>query len=793
MPFLLGDAAAAFRDRTNALPNPGFEQTAAGDPDRPAAWSLGQYWSWDRQVAHSGKASVRVSVPGEERQITGELTVAHVPARPGQQWVLSFWARTQGSGGDWPSHMYIIQLDEKGEWSAPQISIGTRKGDNDWFPVQHSFVVAQGTRELKVYANIYRGYGTCWYDDVSLTRADPEREPCPGRARKAGDNAIEWTGRTEDGRLELQARYEGEPDRLEVSGTLRATDGAERALVVSHVLPVDLRGWQWHQDMNGSTPIEPSGVYYNSSDFGGRALSRYPICSATSGGAGLGYAFPMDLPLVAKLACEPDRGLLWHWEVGLSPDTAKFPSAAHFAFVITRTEPAEGMRSAMVRYYRLYPAFFEQRLPKHGCWWLGYDANLPDPEDFGLQFHELNGGPGLWEYDKQHGIQIYKYTEPWGAWVCFRFKNPENKGLYQAKSPEEAVALLAEALKQPADLMGIEPHTFGTLSVPTWADVVTRCALRGPRDEYYISFGYNNQNFALNCDPDLPEPNRWTVSWQHEYLEAERRSREAGNEIDGVYLDSICPWWAVRENHRREHWRYADFPLVFSHEDGRVCQLQWTEQMQFMAKMAEELRRRGKTVIANIFPDAHTWAAPYVDMFGCGEGDSSRFWRSFPWERAMALRKPISALDYELAKPDVPMDKKLTAMHRMLAWDVFPGGAPFDREHAEPLRDLYRRFIPLFRTLAEAGWQPLRHATTDAEGLWFERYGPRDGVMYLAVHNATEQPISATVRLDPAVWKPGPGGARELVAAAAVDLQGTDLRVEVPAAETRLFAVAQAP
>jgi len=778
---------SAVSEADNILPNPGVEEDRNGD-GKPDGWKLGQGWSWDRQVAHSGHASLRVSVPGKEEKVTGELRAPRFPAKPGQHWVFEFWAKTKDSGGQWASHMFILQLDEKGEWAAPQIPIPTRKGTNDWFHVRRSFVVAPGTKYVSFYSNIYHSYGTCWYDDLYLAPIAANPKPCRGRARQVGKNLVEWQGMGAEGTVEVRARYTGRPDRIVVSGEVRSSKKKDRALVVEHVLPVDLQGWQWHQDLYHSQKISTEDSYTSFRDFGGRPLARFPICSVTKEQAGLGLAFPMDLPLVVKLECRPQEGLVWHWEVGLSPQTKKFPSSAHFSFDLTRLEAREGLRSAMARYYKLYPQFFVRRMKKDGCWWLGYDPQLEHPEDFGLQFHELNGGPSTWEYDDEHGIGTYKYTEPWGGWIGFRFKNPDNKGLYQAKSYDEAVALLKEALHQPLDLMGIEPHTFGTLPLRTWADIITRCALIGPQGRYYVSFGYGNQNFAVNPDPDLPAPNRWTVSWDYEYQEAQRRAQRAGREIEGVYLDSITPHWAYRENYRQEHWQYADYPLVFSWEDGRVCQVQWAEQMQFMARMADELHRRGKTIIANIFPSAHLWAAPYVDMFGAGEGSTEWYWRDFAWERAMAYRKPISILDYELLRKDVPMEKKVAKMHRLLAWDIFPGGSPFDREHAEAVRELYKRFIPVFQALAQAGWQPLTHARADADALELERWGPSEGRLYLTAHNAGDTPLKALVSLDSAVWKlPAEAEALDLLSGEKLAVRKGRFTLQVEPARTRVL------
>ena len=72
-------------------------------------------------------------------------------------------------------------------------------------------------------------------------------------------------------------------------------------------------------------------------------------------------------------------------------------------------------------------------------------------------------------------------------------------------------------------------------------------------------------------------------------------------------------------------------------------------------------------------------------------------------------------------------------------------------------RPLFKRYIPLIRRIAEAGWQPIPCAVTDDPLVYVERFGPdANGDVYLTLLNDSDTPRETRVRietnaLDPAV------------------------------------------
>jgi hypothetical protein len=97
-------------------------------------------------------------------------------------------------------------------------------------------------------------------------------------------------------------------------------------------------------------------------------------------------------------------------------------------------------------------------------------------------------------------------------------------------------------------------------------------------------------------------------------------------------------------------------------------------------------------------------------------------------------------------------------MKRSLAYGMFPGyfsadastGHYFTRpELYERDRFLFKKYLPLCKQVAEAGWQPITFAETDNEKVYVERfsgtdYDSRDSIY--TVFNDSDETLDVTVR-----------------------------------------------
>jgi hypothetical protein len=108
-------------------------------------------------------------------------------------------------------------------------------------------------------------------------------------------------------------------------------------------------------------------------------------------------------------------------------------------------------------------------------------------------------------------------------------------------------------------------------------------------------------------------------------------------------------------------------------------------------------------------------------------------------------------------------------MKRALAYGMFPGffshnasqGHYFTRpELYNRDRPLFKKYVPLCKRVAEAGWEPVTLARSSDEHVYVERFGTR----YLTLFNDSPEQRTTTIRLD----VPPPASSRELVTGRAV-------------------------
>jgi len=221
-----------------------------------------------------------------------------------------------------------------------------------------------------------------------------------------------------------------------------------------------------------------------------------------------------------------------------------------------------------------------------------------------------------------------------------------------------------------------------------------------------------------------------------------RKPRSPRDVYDGIYFDSTAGWWTGwhLNNFNRDHFPYADFPLVFDHETGQVALLHGLSCLEFLGYLSDKVHQEGQLTMSNSGPGLFiNFAAPYLDMLGAGEGYRRRDHTGLWLLRTVAHTKPLSFLN----NPEITEED----FHHSLTLAVYPGG-PRGVENWDGLRPLYRKYIPLLNRLDRAGWQPVPCARAEPEGLFVERFGPEEsGTVLLVVHNMTEMQIEGSVTL----------------------------------------------
>lgn len=565
--------------------------------------------------------------------------------------------------------------------------------------------------------------------------------------------------------LELEVRVEPGADQVDLAGELRDLRGEDRAVVLVWALPVAVEGWSWGDDLNASRTIDEPGRYEKVVPYllpgrhGRHVVSIYPWACVSAQEVGLLLSRPLDQPRLVGFFCDytPERSFLGaRIELGLSPATEKFRQRASFRLALSALpEPAWGFRAAARRYYELYPEAFARRVEREGVWHLWVSTQVPGPEDFAMVFHEQEPySEDRVAFDEAHGGYSLTYAEPNTLWQQTRAWGENNRldaAAFLHEVEKRATQPLSELTKYP---FGTQPEGVPDAEI---AQAVLRSYLGRPGDP--SCYAAPPERVAVNCngDPELGKPSRASLWFDYEGVPALTDER-----VDGAYLDSVG-WNAFdnAENVRREHWATADLPLVPSFRTGGPVQLGGFAHYELYEAIARAMRERGKLVIANSFPYAHGFYAHLLDVLGAGEASSLDAFHDVErlgFCRALAFRKPVSHMNYAYLKPEVSLAEKERAMQRTLVYAVWPGtGDGGKLEPLEAVRALYRKYVPLFRAVTTAGWEPIPYARAVPEGLVVERYGrPEEGTVYFVMHNPGEGTVAARLVIGaevPVSWR----------------------------------------
>ncbi len=710
----------------------------------PDGFSSGGVWQRDNTVAHTGQWSMKAHVPGPEDGMSGSFGIV-VPVEGGATYLVSFWLKSQGRGGSHPSSIgYIQQQNAAGERTTQafqQLMSGGVTGDSDWTRISTMLTTEGDTRRLYVRTDIYRAYGTLWADDFSVRKLATSAQHLPTQAT-ADDGKISLNGRDAGRALTVAATWRTEGAALRLEGTIRSEAERDRCLRLSYRLPLSALGGIWGNDVGTPKTIEPGARYQRAEPFGQFGpYSVYPFSSLVppDASAGISLGVPMDPPRPFRLIYAADEGLMVEWDLGLSSLPERYPHSADFFAVLYRHDPQWGFRAAAERYYRLFPNWFEVRVPRFGNWYYLDLRQLPQPEDFGLAYNEMVR-PGTVEADHALGYLNFAYTEPWGWWGWALGLKPAEDD--PQPSYEQMLAILkeraadAEALARP----GMNPtkvaHTILNSGV---YDREGRLRLRGG---YVARWG--GYNWCLNPSPYAVEEGKLsrfqaTYEWEIE--------PKLAMGADGIYLDSIVSSWTAVPNYRPDHLRRTRHPLTFSALEPVPAQLGVWNQYEFAEHLSRDLHGRGKLLMANIFPYNWVFFNHLLDVLGheTWGADGLEKMRA---ERTLAYHKPYTWL-MQQGEGGAPEDREKW-MQVALLYGIAPNivGGTTDPALYEKWRPLYRKYMPTIIALCAAGWEPVTYATADPATVLVERFGPSDGQLFLTAHNPADQPAKVTFALD---------------------------------------------
>jgi len=602
-------------------------------------------------------------------------------------------------------------------------------------------------------------------------------------------------GRCDSLGLALEANMKADDECVRVSGMLSDTAGRDRAITLMFALPIDAVGWQWHDDVRRSRRIQPDGgEYINTVDVqtgtDGK-MSWYPVGSIGDDERSLAIGLDMDMAAQCRISYDAaERLLAIAYDFGLAAETDRFPHAGPFSFVVYRADGKWGFREVMAKFYRLFPDHFLCRTGEQGIWMpFGDVSDVAGWEDFGFKYHE---GVSNIPFDNENGILPFRYTEPSTWWMQMDPVVERTAGNVIAQMHAHAEG---------------DDETLGKLAR---TNLVSGAFDEDGQFQYQLRDlpWCNGACFSSNPNPYIPGESEAKLLFSDEVKETFYGPAARGVQA-GEYLDSLEAYATEVENHRREHFRYVTIPLTFTTESTKPVIHKAFSVQEFTKWLAADLHAMGKLVFANDALARFAFLAPYLDVMGIEVEwiDHEGNWHApadevMCFKRTLCYHKPYLFLlntTFALAGPEAMEKYFLRSLFYGMLPSMFSHNAAekvywSDPELYERDRHLFKRYMPLIKRLAEAGWEPVTHAATDNPAIYVERFGPdADGNVYFTLLNdsPSEQRARLSISADELAIAAGQTAVEDAISAQKVDFTPGEgkLTVELAMAgeQVRLF------
>ena len=521
--------------------------------------------------------------------------------------------------------------------------------------------------------------------------------------------------------LKAVLRIEGDGEVFKFKLRIEDTTGKDRGLLVRVGIPIDAKDWTWWDNLDQGREIVPGKLYENVKPL--RAFAALPewkdkpdlrmgyntenFCSVITYVSGLCLAVPLDQPRIFRTGYDARQKLFGiTYDVALCKETAQ-PSQAVFEFELFTCNSRGGMRNALDTYYKRHPEFFKKHLTEEGMWiaFTGLDT-IDNTTEFGIAIQEGAGSVG---YDDKIGVKSFSYYTHAGMYADV----PDHKrGVDPTPSLERRIAAVEATFKRNTGRDG----------------VYAECGLHDAKGQLSAEPGsvYGDVLAQFCLEPDMVY-GRWLLDRIDKFFED---FRERG-ELDGFYYDGLT----TGINYRREHFRRAAYPPSWDPVAKKPYLYNYFSSVAWARAVAEKLHGMGKFTMMNGAMGASPFCAPYLDVMGAETGlNISR--SDYNFVRTICHHKIFATLlkgNYaKMTSAEIEL-----FMKRCLAYGVFPGffdwppsglgpgGTYWDHpEYYERDRLLFRKYQPVVKTIAAAGWEPLTMAGADNSALQVERFGP---------------------------------------------------------------------
>ncbi len=680
--------------------------------------------------------------------------------------------------GDYSLYLDLIFTDGTHLWGQ---SAAFATGTHDWQTRTVRILPEKPIKRLEFYLLLRQHSGKAFFREMRLQQLDipagagmfdgqPILPDTPREGFLVRDVAAGSDFVPVEGGEALGIRIEPQMDRQKDAAFQRVkvtdTTGRDRAITLIYTRPVEDRAWQYLASPRNSVPAKAPSEYHPRLSQG--RLAVFPLAAVGDGKIGRAIALDLDRPAVFRVGyAAATRELYIAFDIGLTPEK----SSAEVGFGTFDFDAAWQLRSAMARYYELAPRAFGTRIQSQGLWMpFTKISSVQGWSDFGFRFKEGNDEPA---WDAANSILTFRYTEPMTWWM---------------KMPGEMPRTLEAAMGQARTLAEKGDANAKAFLASGYHDEAGRPVAR-MRNTPWCDGAVWSINSAPGIAGDVTDfRNKWNADLR-------KKLYDGKTPLAGEYVDSAEGYVTDVYDYRREHFAGMATPLTFAPDTNRPATFRGLIAYEYIRALAADLEPKGRFTMANGAPGDLCWLVGRLDVMGTEtDWNPGNQWRPMSDSELMHRRmlcagKPYCFLmntRFEQFTP-VLVEKY---MKRSLAYGMFPGffshnaseGAYFTRPQLYNRdRGLFRKYIPLCRTVAEAGWQPVTLARSSDEHVYVERFGRK----YLTVFNDSSQARKVTISLDGLE----PGDAGDLVAGRPIEWSGGKATMTLDAEDVAVIAV----
>lgn len=543
---------------------------------------------------------------------------------------------------------------------------------------------------------------------------------------------------------------------------LQGEDVPARGMLLRFSFPVEATGWQWYSDIQSGQTIKagqtyenvvPLRAYADLPEWKDKPALRMGYCNRnfctvlvddrpyvgpdpTDRGRGLVLAAPVDRPCIFRTAYDgANKRLDLTYDFALTAESRK-PDAVSFAFDLYDCDPAWGMRGALAKYYAMYPEMFKVWVRQQGQW-MAFNrlSEVDNANEFRFALQE--GAPEVNYDDKIDVLSTIYYTH---AGMMGNLPPPYDPEKDPLPPLADQIAAIDKAFK---GITGMD-------------NLYEKVGTRKPNGELAVEKWavYAHLLAQFDLDPELP----WgDFLIKNTITRTEQIKKQNGGDLDGFYYDGLT----AGLDYAPEHFKTHDAPILWDPVNKKPFINNFFSSVEFAKGTAELLRPRGQITMMNGAVGDSFYVIPWLDFLG--EETGLRIPRAdFNYIRTVIYHKPFLTLlkgNYEqsIGRPEMEL-----FMKRCLAYGVYPGffdwppsglgpGGQYwnHPRYYERDRDLFRKYEPLCRNLAMAGWEPVTYARSSDPNVFVERYGPdKAGIVWLSALNEDSKAHPTTVTIE---------------------------------------------